>query len=578
MVNHLRAYSGLVLFTYVVGHLINHAFGLVSIRLMNRATAWLIDPWETSVGTVLLCGALLIHVGIALRSLYLRRSLAMSWWEAAQLSLGLLIPLILAPHVVGTRVAAETLRTIPDYYSILVPFWLVDPWSGVVQAVGLVVVWVHACIGLHYWLRLTSIYPRVAPILLGLAVALPVLALSGYVSAGMAVLAEAAKADWWAELILEDGNFTPEVLATIAWQSDATRAGVVAVVLAVLAARRLRAWVSAHRRLPRLFYIDANKQTQIVAVPPGAAALEAIRSAGIAHAAVCGGRGRCSTCRVRVGQGLDALPPAAAEEQRVLDRICAPAGVRLACQMLPIADVYLTPLVPPTASPRESDRLPDYLHGVERELAILFADLRGFTRMADGKLPYDVVFVLNQYFAATGLAVEQTGGRLDKFIGDGVMALFGINQTAGTACHQALCASVAMGAQLDRLNRALVGELHEPLRIGIGIHVGPVILGEMGYGPAKSVTAIGDAVNTASRLEAMTKEHGVQLIVSDQVARKGGVDLSAFAVQDVAVRGKRDSLTVRLIPDVALLSGVMRVEADPSGVTAGPRWPQPSPA
>src|SRR5205814_7500895 len=134
------------------------------------------------------------------------------------------------------------------------------------------------------------------------------------------------------------------------------------------------------------------------------------------------------------------------------------------------------------------------------------ADIRGFTALSEGRLPYDIVFVLNRYFAAMGRAVESAGGRVDKFIGDGVMALFGVSNTPEEGCRQALAAARLMSVRLVELNEALRAELNEPLRIGIGIHAGSVIVGEMGYGSATTITAIGDAVNTASRLESLCKE------------------------------------------------------------------------
>ena len=106
-------------------------------------------------------------------------------------------------------------------------------------------------------------------------------------------------------------------------------------------------------------------------------------------------------------------------------------------------------------------------------------------------------------------------------------------------------AAVAMSESLDSLNLELEVDLSEPLRIGLGIHMGPVIVGEMGYGTARTFTAIGDAVNTASRLESMNKEMHSQLIVSEDVTSRAGVDLSGFDVHEVEVRGRTDALRVR---------------------------------
>ena len=198
----------------------------------------------------------------------------------------------------------------------------------------------------------------------------------------------------------------------------------------------------------------------------------------------------------------------------------------------------MTPLLPPFAYAMDGRRRVDFAQGSEREIAILFADIRGFTALSEGRLPYDVVFILNRYFAAVGRAVESAGGRVDKFLGDGVMALFGIESGAQQGCREALTAARLMSERMGELNASLRGEIERPLRIGIGIHAGPIIIGEMGYGGATAMTAIGDAVNTASRLEELTKEYTVELVVSEAVVSRAGFDLSGFPRQEVEIRGK----------------------------------------
>jgi len=202
---------------------------------------------------------------------------------------------------------------------------------------------------------------------------------------------------------------------------------------------------------------------------------------------------------------------------------------------------------------REGLARASHMPGQEREVAILFADLRAFTRLAEHKLPYDVVFLLNRYFSAMGTAVERAGGRVDKFIGDGVMALFGVDADPGTGCRQALVAARGMAEALDNLNRSMAPELSEPLRIGIGLHTGPAIVGEMGYGAATTVTAIGDAVNTASRLEGLTKEYRCQMVLSDAVCARAGIDLSKFEQREIAVRGREEMLGIRIVPSAGTL-------------------------
>jgi adenylate cyclase len=200
---------------------------------------------------------------------------------------------------------------------------------------------------------------------------------------------------------------------------------------------------------------------------------------------------------------------------------------------------------------------PTQAEGREQEVAILFADLRDFTRLAEQRLPYDVVFILNEYFAAMGAAVERAGGYLDKFVGDGVMALFGLDSEVQRGCRQALQAAVAMARSLDELNRVLVHDLREPLQMGIGIHSGNVIVGLLGYGRVRSVTAIGDPVNIASRLEGLNKEYGSQLVVSEDVVLQAGVDLSEFPGQEIEVRGRTNPLAIRVVGTATALESAL---------------------
>ena len=232
----------------------------------------------------------------------------------------------------------------------------------------------------------------------------------------------------------------------------------------------------------------------------------------------------------------------------MLVRVGAPENVRLACQLRPPPGRYrITPLLPASSGPVEAYRRQPQAHGGERYVAILFADIRGFTSISEGKLPYDVVFLLNRYFRATGQAIEAAVGRVDKFIGDGVMAIFCLDGEAALACRQALDAAGRMARALDDLNEAMSGDLDAPLRIGIGLHAGPAIVGEMGYGRTAQLTAIGDTVNTASRLESLTKDYGAQLVVSQELLDRAGVPLADAPSHEVEIRGRQGKLKVRAV-------------------------------
>jgi adenylate cyclase len=543
MVRRLRLISGLVLFTYVLTHLLNLVLGLVSFPALEAGREIFVAVWRWLPLTVLLYAGLLVHLALAYFAIFRRNRLAMPPLEALRYSFGVLIIPLAALHILGTRLVHEVYGVDDSYLYVVTAQWVFEPAYAVQQTLLVLVVWSHGCIGLHLWLRLKPWYPTAAPAALAAAVLLPTLALAGYLAAGKEVLR-----------LAQDPDFVSSVTARAGVPSAAAQAEVLAlrdgivigffVLLGLTLLGRLgwRLWLR-RRGMVRLTYPGGR----LVTVHKGQTILAASHLARIPHASVCGGRGRCSTCRVRVGRGGAALPPPGPEERRVLARIGATPNVRLACQTEVVADCEVTPLLPATAGPALARPRPGYLQGDEREIAILFADLRGFTTLSEDRLPYDVVFVLNRYFTAMGTAVEQAGGRIDKFIGDGVMALFGIEQGVAQGSRNALEAARRMALSLEELNRSLAHDLPEPLRIGIGLHSGAVIVGEMGYGRATSLTAIGDAVNTASRLEAMTKEFGAQLIVSAPLAAHAGVDLGGFMHLQIDVRGRSQPLDIHVV-------------------------------
>jgi len=544
MIRQLRLLSGLLMLAYVTMHLLNHAVGLISLQAMEDVLWYVFRIWSNRPAQVLLYGSFLVHYALALSALWQRRTLRLRAAELAQLVLGFAIPLLLVRHVVATRISDSFFHTDVGYYAYLLWVYFVrSPDHGYLQMLVLVVAWGHAMIGLHFWLRVRPWYARLQPAALVVGVLVPVLSLLGMIEAGRQVAALAADPGWtgkaFANMTLpspEAARVLEEITSTLTWVF-------VGAVAAVLLARLVRRAWQRRRGLVRIGYPDGR----FVEVMPGTSVLEASRLAGIPHAHVCGGRGRCSTCRVRVRGEPRSTDPPQEQELRVLRRIGAPPNVRLACQLRPHGAVDVTPLLPPFAHAADGRRRADFAQGSEREIAILFADIRGFTSLAEGRLPYDVVFILNRYFATMGRAVEAAGGRVDKFIGDGVMALFGIESGAQAACREALAAARLMSERLEELNQSLRGELDQPLRIGIGIHVGPTIVGEMGYGNATAITAIGDAVNTASRLESLTKTYGCELVVSEETVVRAGFDFAAFPRHEIEIRGKRDMLAVRTL-------------------------------
>jgi adenylate cyclase len=219
-----------------------------------------------------------------------------------------------------------------------------------------------------------------------------------------------------------------------------------------------------------------------------------------------------------------------------------------------LGNISVTPLLPANAHASDGYAQPSYLAGQERTIAVLFADLRTFTGIAEQKLPYDLVFLLNNYFETVGECITGAGGMVDKFIGDGVMALFGVEAGPEEGCRQALLAARGMVERVTRLSESLAEELAQPLKIGVGIHCGPAVVGRMGYGSTVHVTAIGDTVNVASRLQDSTKEYGCRLVISEQVAQQSGLDTASLQRHELTVRNRREALTIFAVDDVAVLA------------------------
>ena len=549
-VRRTRLVTGLILLSYLTTHLLNHALGLISLDAMEAGRVWFLALWRNPVGTTALYTALLTHFGLALWAIYQRHHLRMPLWEALQLTMGLCIPPLLAVHFVGTRLTYELYGVEDSYAKIVLTLWRLSPIHGARQALLIVIAWIHGCIGFHFWLRLRPFYSRYASLFFAVALLLPVLALLGFAQAGREIDFLVARDPAWIDPIKRATNaLGPNEGQDLLSVYNGIIYGFWACLGFVLVARTIRQ-VNQRRSRVRITYPDAVE----VQVPRGFSVLEASRFARIPHASVCGGRGRCSTCRIRVSHGLARQPLPSEAEQRVLQRVGAPANVRLACQLRPTGDISVTPLLPANAQPSDGFAQPSYLAGQERTIAVLFADLRTFTGIAEQKLPYDLVFLLNSYFESVGDAISGAGGIVDKFIGDGVMALFGVDSGPEEGCRQALAAAKAMIGNVTTLSSALAEELAQPLKIGIGIHCGPAIVGRMGYGTSYHLTAIGDTVNVASRLQDSTKDYNCQLIISEEVARQAGLNVSGLQRHDLTVRNRREALAIFVVEDVEALA------------------------
>jgi adenylate cyclase len=519
--NYLRPVSAIVLLAFVVCHLVAHSLLLVSIDRAGAALYILMYPWRTAIGSVILASALLVHYLNALWSIYERRSLRLSRWELWQLGLGLCIPLLLILHVTSTRIAESLLGVTSHYSSVLIVQWLLSPWLGVLQAAAVLTVWAHACLGIHFWLRTKAWYAGWRPALVGLGLLLPTLALTGYVAAGNQVLRDSENPNF-VKLSLEESHLTDQKIAEIGQIARIGSATYLALVLLPFLGRGVRGWLYRRHRSPLLNH-PSGRTVPILA---GATVLETLRQNGIPHASACGGRARCTTCRILVTKGLDGLPAPSGLESTALARIGATPGMRLACQIRPTADLSVMPLVAPNASAAQGP-IRGGIEGSERLITVVFVKLRNSEILGKAKLPYDLLYILNQFFHEMTKALDATEGHYAQFAGDGLMALYGLDvKDPATGAADALRGAREMLARIAQLNSRLRGDLPQPLRIGIGIHFSEAIVGAMGPPASQIISAIGETVTTCARLERLTKKHDCPVVVSRRAAEMAGLDVT----------------------------------------------------
>lgn len=179
------------------------------------------------------------------------------------------------------------------------------------------------------------------------------------------------------------------------------------------------------------------------------------------------------------------------------------------------------------------------LGGEEREATVLFADIRGFTTLSEQLPPPALIQLLNAYLSRMSRVIEERNGVIDKYIGDEVMAIFGAPLASSDHALRAVLAAVDMLKELQRFN-AEEGR-NAPLRIGIGIATGPVIAGNVGSPQRLNYTVLGDTVNIASRLQGLTKEYGVPIIMNEAAYRQVSSILPGRQLGDVAVRGRQQA-------------------------------------
>jgi len=558
-VRQVRIACGLVMFSYIFSHFFNHALGNISFATMDWWWNVHVGWWRIPIVNATLYSAAATHMSLGLWALYQRRHFRYTAAEITQLVLGLSIPLLLASHFGAVRLAGLIFGRGPPHYELpLFAYWVPRPHMIAVQFILLTVAWTHAWIGLYFWLRMKPFFKWAAPFLFAIAVVMPPLAMAGLHHGALEVIQLAKDPQWRAQHLKGIPPPQRKLLDTITLFYFPI--GYLSAIGFVFLARGARSLRERSRGMVTVSY--PHRQ---VRVPKGMSVLEASLRHNIPHASVCGGRARCSTCRVRVVSDRFALPRPSGREAFVLQRVGASRdpSIRLACQLRPKSDIAVIPVLPPNAGADFVRNRQRVNVGEERYVVSMFVDMRGSTSLSEGRLPFDVVFLINRFVDAASRAASEAGGQPNQFVGDGVLALFGLNTDKQTACRQALRAAALVAANVAHLNHHFATEVEEPIQYGIGIHAGDVIVGDIGFRGHTVFTALGDSVNVAARLQDMSKELDCKVVMSEEVCKTAGLAEDALTRTQITIRGHDQPMTVRTEKDPTVLASLLAPQSVP---------------
>ncbi len=353
LLSKLRLGSGIILFIYIGTHLVNHACGLVSLDTLSSGRELFVIAWRSWPGTILLYGSLLVHISIFLYRLNLLQTFLLKPSEYFQICTGLAVPFLLVEHILGTRGLNVAFQVNDNYlYEILV-LWVYAPEKGLLQMILIAVAWLHGCMGMHFWLRLKRYYIYFAPFGLFLAIIIPAIGIAGFISSGQEIDILRNNPIW-----MENTNQSinwPNQLAVdwvnnwkiIFWEVFG------GLLVLMIIANRVRWFINSRKQKIYLTYVDGP----VLKVKSGLTVLEASKIAKIRHANLCGGKGRCATCRIRLGEGLESVEAPSSLEQKTLKRLHAPSNVRLACQLKLTSNLEVQLLVSPDCKPKDLNRL-----------------------------------------------------------------------------------------------------------------------------------------------------------------------------------------------------------------------------
>ncbi|MFO1134254.1 MAG: 2Fe-2S iron-sulfur cluster-binding protein [Rhodoblastus sp.] len=499
----LRFTSGVVLFVYLTTHLTNHALGLVSLAVAETGLDYAMMVWQSRAGTLLLYGAALTHVGLAFEAVYQRRTLRrMPFRDLLRIALGLNLPVLLIAHAASTRLAMELYDYQLFYADVVRDLW--QSSSQTRQFAILAPGWIHGCLGLQAAFGRKRWWRQWLPLLFGVFLVLPILSALGFIEMQRELTRFGA---------VPPAGHGPsvETMAGVARWRDRTVDIYMALVACLFAARFLR-W--GYERL-RGVTVEIAYPGARVRAPLGWSVLEASRANHIAHASACGGRARCSTCRVRVLKGQENCPPAGRNEILTLERISAAPDMRLACQLRPNGPVSVAPLDSVEAAAAQSAH--------EEICALVLLRLGNRSALSSAMLPQDLQWALTEFYRTFDKTVRAQGGLVLAFGGEQGWACFPVGRDAARAARRALATVRELEKEIERLSRVLLDHWNVSIEAAILAHLGPILVDPAALTAAdsKSPVVVGRAIDEADRAREAFADGDSMVVSADLIAQAG---------------------------------------------------------
>ena len=555
----LRLASGLVLFAYITMHLANHALGLVSLDAAEAGLKIALIMWHSWPGTVLLYGAFVFHFFNALWAVYEMRTFRMPPAELLRIVLGFWLPIALIGHVAATRIAFELYNQSSTYSLVIGNLWAsgLPGWQLGLLAPG----WIHGCLGLHFAFNRRLFYIRLRYILFAAALLLPVLSAVGFLMMGRelaaATLRDQVPIDYY-------NSATALQRAAILHWRDNLMAIYLITVAAAFCARTARNIFERRRGL----LISISYPGRTVRVPRGWTVLEASRAFRIPHASMCGGKARCSTCRIRVIEGSDVCPSAHLNEIATLRQIRASSDIRLACQLRPKGDVTVVPLV---VGERTQAGSRGMQYSDNRDVVVLLCNFFKPSALSETQMPQDALYIQSTYLIDVCKVIQMASGVLISVQPDSILALFGLHHGLKQAALLSLQAAGDIERTIKDINEKLVRSWSAEVDFAVTAHAGHAMIREIDSVPHPVVIAVGEAIDATNDLHkaaAQSSADAKPFTISETVYAAAGISPGSA---DTALRETPASptpLTVFRSASVPVLAAHVRAHRRRTRVSA----------